>query len=205
MAQPLGTLLRQHLAALRMLLIFTAVTGIAFPLAVTAIAQITFPHRAGGSLVEENGQAVASSLIGQNFDITVNGKDTGRPDPRWFQPRPSAGSYNPLASGASNLGSNNPNLVTQVQRRRAAISTFDHVPPTAVPADALTASGSGLDPDISPAYAYEQADRVAHARGLPPTTVRSLVTAHLQHRALGFLGQEHVDVVQLNHALTRLR
>ncbi|MFD8898599.1 potassium-transporting ATPase subunit KdpC [Streptomyces sp. WAC8370] len=205
MARPLGRTLRQHLAALRILLVFTAVTGLAYPLAVTAIAQLTLPHQADGSLINENGRPVASGLIGQNFHVVQNGQDTGHPDPKWFQPRPSAGSYNPLASGASNLGPNSPALVAQVKERRAAIATFDHVPPGNVPADALTASGSGLDPDISPANAYQQADRVARARKLPPATVHDLVTTHLQQRILGFLGQEHVNVVQLNHALNRLR
>jgi K+-transporting ATPase ATPase C chain len=188
-----------------MLLILTVITGVAYPLAVTGIAQVAFAHRANGSLVEENGHTVASGLIGQSFDIVANGKDTGRPDPRWFQPRPSAGSYDPLTSGASNLGPNNPTLIAQVKRRRAVVSAFDGVPPAAVPVDALTASGSGLDPDISPAYAYEQVARVARARGLPQATVRGLVTAHLQERALGFLGEQHINVVRLNHALSRRR
>ncbi|MEU5715883.1 potassium-transporting ATPase subunit KdpC [Streptomyces sp. NPDC020403] len=204
MSRPLGPVLRQHLAALRMLLVFTVVTGLAYPLAVTGIAQVAFPHHANGSLIDTGGRPVASGLIGQSFPLLQNGEGTGRPDPKWFQPRPSTSSYDPLASGASNLGPNNPTLVARAKERRAALSAFDGVPPGDVPADALTASGSGLDPDISPAYAYEQVDRVARARGLPRSTVRGLVTAHRQRRALGFLGQEHVNTVQLNHALARL-
>ena len=206
MARPLSSLLRQHLAALRMLLVFTVITGIVYPLAVTGIAQAVLPHRANGSLVTAHGRAVASSLLGQSFDLPLKkGQTTGSPDPRWFQPRPSAGSYDPLASGASNLGPNNPDLVTEVRQRRAAVAAFDGVRPGTVPVDALTASGSGLDPDISPAYAYEQVGRVARTRGLAPTVVRGLVDAHVQGRDLGFLGQKHVNVVELNHELSTLR
>jgi K+-transporting ATPase ATPase C chain len=193
-------------AALRMLLVFTVITGIAYPLAVTGIAQVAFPHHANGSLVMTNSRAVASSLLGQTFDLPLKkGQTTGSPDPRWFQPRPSAGSYDPLASGASNLSPNNPDLVTEIRQRRAAVAAFDRVQPGTVPVDALTASGSGLDPDISPAYAYEQVDRVARARGLATAVVRGLVGAHVQGWDLGFLGQKRVNVVELNHELSTLK
>ncbi|MER7989506.1 potassium-transporting ATPase subunit KdpC [Streptomyces noursei] len=200
--------LHHHLAALRILLVFTVITGLAYPLLVTGIAQAGLPHQANGSLLTTNGKLVASSLIGQNFALPKkNPRDPNealRPDPMWFQPRPSAGGYDPMNSGASNLGPNNTTLTTAVRERRAAVAAFDGVPPASVPADAVTASGSGLDPAISPAYAYEQVNRVANARHLAPARVRSLVTQHVQGRVLGFLGRQHVNVVELNHALAGL-
>ncbi|MFI0790327.1 potassium-transporting ATPase subunit KdpC [Streptomyces lydicus] len=201
----LPSALRQHLAALRMLLVFTLITGIAYPLLVTGIAQLAFPHQANGSLIRAHGKPVASRLIGQNFALPKRNprdpKEELRPDPKWFQPRPSAGGYDPRASGASNLGPNNPDLITAVGQRRASVAAFDGVSPGSVPVDALTASGSGLDPDISPAYAYEQVNRVAKARHLPRPRVRKLVADHVQGRVLGFLGQESVNIVELNRAL----
>ncbi|WKK24510.1 potassium-transporting ATPase subunit KdpC [Streptomyces olivoreticuli] len=211
----LPPLLRQHLSALRMLLVFTAVTGVAYPLAVTGIAGAAFGHQAGGSLITVHGTPVASRLLGQNFALPKKNPDdpreTLRPDPMWFQPRPSAadagkgaGPYDPTYSGASNLGPDNPALVKAVDERRTAVAAFDGVDARTVPVDALTASGSGLDPDISPAYAYEQVARVARARGLPARRVGGLVTGHVRGRDLGFLGQEHVDVVELNQDLAHL-
>jgi K+-transporting ATPase ATPase C chain len=208
-ARIIGPLARQHLAALRILLVFTVITGALYPLAVTGIAEAAFPHRANGSLISRNGQVIGSSTIGQNFALPPRrGRTTPPPDPRWFQPRPSAAGpsgYDPTASGASNLGPNDSGLIAMVNRRRAAVAAFDGVPPGSVPVDALTASGSGLDPDISPAYAFEQVPRVARARGLPQAVVHNLVAARVQGRALGFLGQKHVNVVNLNHDLSTLR
>ncbi|MGW1410522.1 potassium-transporting ATPase subunit KdpC [Streptomyces sp. NPDC002403] len=200
----LPPVLQHHLTALRILLVFTVITGIAYPLLVTGISQAGLSHQANGSLLTTNGTPVASSLIGQNFSLPKNGTETPRPDPKWFQPRPSAGGYDPTISGASNLGPNNTDLIRTVEDRRAAVAAFDGVRPASVPADAVTASGSGLDPAISPAYAYEQVDRVAKARHLAPTEVRTLVARHVQGRVLGFLGQERVNVVELNHDLSRL-
>ncbi|MFB8038600.1 potassium-transporting ATPase subunit KdpC [Streptomyces sp. NPDC056004] len=204
----LPPVLRHHLTALRMLLVFTVITGIAYPLLVTGISQAGLSHQANGSLLKTNGTPVASSLIGQNFSLPKRNPqdetETPRPDPKWFQPRPSAGGYDPTASGASNLGPNNTDLIRTVRERRAAVAAFDGVRPESVPVDAVTASGSGLDPAISPAYAYEQVNRVAKARHLAPTKVRKLVARHVQGRVLGFLGQERVNVVELNHDLTRL-
>lgn len=201
--------MRQYLAALRMLLVFTVITGVAYPLAVTGIAQGVFPHQANGSMIKDHGRPVASALIGQNFDLPPRrGQTTPVPDPKWFQPRPSAAGstgYDPTSSGASNLGPNNATLIKTIAQRRAAVAAFDGVRPSSVPADAVTASGSGLDPDISPAYAYEQVDRVAKARGLDPAAVRGLVARHIDGRTLGFLGQQSVNVVRLNHDLTALR
>lgn len=200
---------RHHLAALRMLLVFTVITGIAYPLAVTGIAQQLFPHQANGSMIKDNGRPVASALIGQNFGLPPRtGQTASAPDPRWFQPRPSAAGstgYDPASSGASNLGPNNAALIKTIAQRRAAVAAFDGVRPSSVPADAVTASGSGLDPDISPAYAYEQVNRVAKARGLDPAAVRKLLATRFSGRTLGFLGQERVNVVQLNHDLAALK
>jgi len=197
--------MRTHLAALRMLLVFTVITGIAYPLLVTGVAQAAFSGQANGSLVKQNGKTVGSSLIGQNFNIVKNGKDTGKPDPQWFQPRPSAGGYDPTVSGASNLGPNNTDLIKTIKERKAAVAAFDGVSPDSVPADAVTASGSGLDPAISKAYAYEQVARVAKARGLDTAAVNKLVADNTHSRALGFLGEEYVNVVELNLALADLK
>ncbi|MDT7705295.1 MAG: potassium-transporting ATPase KdpC subunit [Pseudonocardiales bacterium] len=196
---------RQHLAALRALLVFTVLLGIVYPLVITGIGLGIFPSQANGSLVQVNGTTVGSSLIGQPF-VDAN----GNPLPQWFQPRPSAASdpsnsqdpgYNPLFSGASNLGPTNPKLIKNIEARRAAVAAFDGVAPQDVPPDAVTASASGLDPDISPAYAAEQINRVAGARHLPTATVAALVAAHTQGQVLGFLGEPRVDVVELNLAL----
>lgn len=191
---------RQVLAAVRALVVLTVVLGLAYPLLITGIAQVAFPHSANRSLVREGGRVVGSELLGQSFSA---GKT---PLPQWFQPRPSAagGGYDATASSASNLGPENQDLLALVLRRRAAAAAADGVPPSSVPADALTASASGLDPDISPDYAREQVARVATARSLPVAEVRALVEKHVQGRQFGFLGEEHVNVLALNLALQRL-
>jgi K+-transporting ATPase ATPase C chain len=200
---------RQHLAALRALLVFTVLAGIAYPLVITGIAQLALPGQANGSLVRHAGQPVGSSLLGQPFTDAH-----GNPLPQWFQPRPSAAvadpadkadpGYDALASAPSNLGPTNASLITEIGERRIAVAAFDGVAPDAVPPDAVTASASGLDPDISPAYAYQQANRVARVRGLDPAAVRTLVSRHINGRVLGFLGQPRVNVVDLNLALNRI-
>lgn len=203
----LPTSARQHLAALRAVAVLTVLLGLAYPLAVTGVAQLVAPGPANGSLIERDGRVVGSSLIGQAF---VDGQ--GNPLPQWFQPRPSAAvdssnsadpGYNPGFSQPSNKGPSNPDLIKAIDERRAAVAAFNQVPPDRVPADAITASGSGLDPHISPEYAYLQVDRVAKARGLDPNAVRTLVEQHVQGRVLGFLGQPRVNVVELNLALDR--
>lgn len=205
----LPTAVRQHLSALRILLVMTVITGVLYPLAVTGVAQAAFSHKANGSLVEQDGHVVGSSLLGQSFDLPKkdpdNADETARPDPGFFQPRPSAGSYDPLASGASNLGPNDPDLIKTIEQRRKDIAAFDGVSPSSVPVDALTASGSGLDPDISTTYAYEQVNRVAKARGLSPAAVHKLVADHVDGRDLGFMGEPGVNVLLLNKALTAMR
>ncbi|MCX4637761.1 potassium-transporting ATPase subunit C [Streptomyces sp. P9-2B-2] len=151
---------------------------------------------------------VSSRLLGQKFTLPKrnpeNRNEELRPNPKWCQSRSSAGGYDPLASGASALGPNSPELIRTVREPRATVAAFDGVRPSSVPVDAVTASGSGLDPTISPAYAYEQVNRVARARHLTPGRVERVVTDHLQACVLGFLGQENVNVVALNHALAEL-
>ena len=188
-----GTLLRQAGAGLRILLVFTVVTGVLYPLAVWGIGQVAFNDKANGSFVSVDGQEVGSSLIGQSFE-----------GDEWFLPRPSAAGedgYDALASAASNLGPENEDLLAAVEERRAEVAEREGVDPSQVPPDALTASGSGLDPDISPEYALMQVDRVAQARGLDPDEVRELVLDHEQGRDLGFLGEPKVNVLMLNIAL----
>lgn len=193
--------LRQHLAALRALLVFTVVCGIAYPLVMLGIAQAAFGHQANGSLVSYQGRVVGSSLLCQEFTSTK-----GAPLPRYFQPRPSdttGYSCNPLASGGSNLATTGTVLAKTIEARRQQVARFNGVSPAAVPPDAVTASASGLDPQISPAYAYLQVNRVAQARHLNPATVRVLVTRFVQGRNLGFLGEPRVNVLDLNLALDK--
>ncbi|HKD90045.1 MAG TPA: potassium-transporting ATPase subunit KdpC [Streptosporangiaceae bacterium] len=195
---------RQHLAALRGLLVFTVITGIIYPVAMWGLAQGLFHHQANGSLVSYKGRTIGSSLLCQEF---VDAK--GNPLPQYFQPRPSAATSgasndygcNPLFSAASNLGPSNPKLIALIRQRQAAIAKFDHVPVSQIPPDAVTASGSGLDPDISPAYAAIQVDRVAAARHISAAQVRALVSQNTTSRSIGILGQPAVNVLTLNIAL----
>lgn len=194
--------IRMHVAALRALLVFTVILGLGYPLLVTGVSQLAFPNAANGSLVEVNGKVVGSSLIGQNFLDA-----TGNPLPRYFQSRPSAAGktgYDPTSSGASNLGPSNPDLVKAIKERRAQVAQFNGVAESAVPPDAVTTSASGLDPDISPAYAAIQVARVAKARNLSVAQVRQLVDENSYGRTLGFIGDPGVNVLQLNLALDRL-
>ncbi|WP_454049845.1 potassium-transporting ATPase subunit KdpC [Cellulomonas sp. Marseille-Q8402] len=189
------------LVALRALLVLTVVLGIAYPLLVTGLGRL-LPARADGSLVSDaGGTVVGSSLIGQSFSDA-----DGAPLPQYVQPRPSAAGdgYDAAASSGSNLGPENPDLVAAVEDRRAAVAALEGVDPADVPVDALTASGSGLDPHISPAYAELQVPRVARERGLPADEVRALVRAATTGPDLGYLGQAGVNVLELNLALDRL-
>ncbi len=216
----LPSVIRQHLAGLRILLVFTVITGIIYPVVMWGIAEAAFPSQANGSLVKFDNRVVGSSLLCQEF---VDAK--GNPLAQYFQPRPSFaivdwelgthknGQYyventgpnnygcNPLYSSASNLGPTNPAQVQFVKQRQAQISAFDHVPVSKIPADAVTASGSGLDPDISPADAAIQVDRVAAARHISPAQVEALVKQYTTGRTLGFLGEPVVNVLLLNRAL----
>src|SRR5437867_12909902 len=180
-------------AALVSLAVLTLVTGIASPVVVTAIAQLVFPHQANGSLIVKDGKVVGSSLIGQPFD-----------DPKYFWSRPSATSpfgYNAGSSSGSNLSPTNPALVKAVQERVDALRAADPGNTAPVPVDLVTASGSGLDPHISPAAALYQVDRVARARKADEGAVRRLVEAHIEGRWLGVLGEPRVNVLELNLAL----
>lgn len=187
-------------AALRMLLVLTVVTGVVYPLAVTGVGQALFHHQADGSVVTADGRPVGSRLIGQSWNIP----GTDRPDPRWFQGRPSHSGYDPLATGSGQLGASDPRLVREVAAARRQVAAFNGVPESRVPADAVTGSGSAIDPDISPRYARLQAARVARANGLPAARVDKLVEAHVTGRTLGFLGEPRVNVLELNLALREL-
>ncbi|MEZ0093849.1 potassium-transporting ATPase subunit KdpC [Streptacidiphilus sp. EB129] len=208
MAKPLPTPVRNHLTGLRILLLFTVLCGLAYPLAITGISQVAFSNQANGSLVKDgHGKVVGSSLIGQNFTVTSADGKTVSPDPKLFQSRPSAAGtngYDPTASGGTNKGTNDAGLVTTYTQLKSDIATFNHVAESQVPADAITSSGSGLDPDISPAYAGIQVDRVAQANHLTDAQVQALVATYTQGRTLGFLGEPRVDVLNLNIALTKL-
>ena len=184
------TLLRN---ALVLLLLLTAVTGVAYPVAVGGLGHLLFSHEAQGSLIEKDGKVVGSSLIGQNF--TAPGYFWGRPSATTPDP------YNAGASSGSNQGPSNPALTDAAKQRIAALRAADPGNTATVPVDLVTASGSGLDPEISPAAAEYQVSRVATARRLAPAKVRELVAANTKARQLGVLGEPRVNVLELNIAL----
>ena len=204
----LPVIVRQHIAGFRALLVFTVLCGLIYPAVMTGVGQLAFRNQANGSMVSFNGKTVGSSLLCQEFTDAK-----GNPLPQYFQPRPSDAvnpsdktdyGCDPGYSAASNLGPNNPDLVKLIKQRQQAIAAFDHVPVSQIPADAVTASGSGLDPGISPQNAAIQVNRVAAARHLPVSTVRELVAKYTQGRTLGFLGEPAVNVLKLNIALDQL-
>jgi len=197
-----GPLTRPYWVALRAMLVFTVVLGVAYPLAITLIGQLALPAQANGSLVSAaDGTSVGSSLIGQSFTDA-----DGAALPEWFQSRPSAAGagYDASASSGSNWGPENPDLIQAIEDRKASIAELDGVTADEIPADAVTASASGLDPHISPAYALLQVPRVAAARDLPEADVRALVESAEQGRDLGFLGEPTVNVLNLNLELAQL-
>lgn len=182
--------------AFLMLLVLTLITGVAYPLLVTGLAQLVFPKQANGSLLYQDGKLVGSELIGQQFD-----------DPKYFWSRLSATgpfSYNAAASSGSNLGPTNPALLNAVKARVEALRQADSSNTQLIPVDLVTASGSGLDPHISPAAAFYQVPRVARVRHLDEAVVRQLVENHIEGRQLGFLGEPRVNVLKLNLALEAL-
>lgn len=205
-------------AGLRALLVLTVVCGVLYPLAVTGVAQGIFPDKANGSEITENGKVVGSELIGQRYDLPLKkGQETAAPDLKWFQPRPSNGlgtnsvntQYKLILSGATNRSGDNKELIDWVKAAKAAVVKDNSVPghpvsPSDVPADAVTSSGSGLDPAISPAYAQLQVRRVAERNHLPVDRVEKLVEQHTDGRILGFVGEPRVNVLQLNIALEQL-
>jgi K+-transporting ATPase ATPase C chain len=186
--------LRDTVRSLLALAALTLACGIAFPLAVWAVGQVAFSGQADGSLVRQDGRVVGSSLIGQDWKGA-----------RWFHGRPSAGGYDGEASGGSNLGPNSKVLAAQVKERLTAAANENGVAAAQVPADLVTASASGLDPDISLRAALVQVARVARARGVAPARVEALVRSRVHDRTLGFLGSERVNVLELNLALATLR
>lgn len=188
---------RQLLAALRMLLVLSVLTGLAYPLAITGVAQTFFEAKANGSLVLRDGTVVGSRWIGQSFS-----------EARYFHPRPSlaGGGYDSRASGASNKGPTNPDLLAQIGARVTAYRTENRLgPEVAVPVDAVTASASGLDPHISVENARLQAPRVADSRKIQLAVVLKLIDENTDGRGAGFLGEAGVNVLELNLALDRIR
>ncbi|MFE6286504.1 potassium-transporting ATPase subunit KdpC [Streptomyces sp. NPDC057877] len=196
----LATTGRTAWAALRMLLVLTVLTGVGYPLAVTGIGQALFHDQANGSLVQVDGHEVGSKLIGQSWNLP----GTDRPDPQWFQGRPSHSGYDPLSTGSSQLGASDPTLVKDVKAAKKRVAAFNGVPESEVPKDAVTGSASAIDPHISPDYADIQVRRVAEANGVSVAQVRKLVDEHTDGRTLGFMGEPHVNVLELNIALREL-
>jgi K+-transporting ATPase ATPase C chain len=177
-----------------MLLIFTVITGVIYPLVVTGLAQVIFPSQSNGSLITVNGKTYGSELIGQHFS-----------DPKYFWGRLSAAGYNAAASSGSNYGPMNPDLMKAIQARIDALKTADPTNTLPIPVDLVTASGSGLDPQISVAAALYQVHRVASARGLSEAQIKALVAQYTEGRQFGFLGESRVNVLLLNLALDNLK
>lgn len=208
-------------AGLRALLVLTLVCGVIYPLVVTGIAQVAFGNKANGSEIKSGGKVVGSELIGQTYNLPKkdpnNADEQAQPDLKWFQPRPSNGlgantlntQYQLVISGATNLSGDNDKLIKQVKDAKDAVvkdnSTAGYqVNPADVPADAVTSSGSGLDPQISPAYAKIQVHRVAEQNHLDVKQVEKLVSENTDGRILGFIGEPGVNVLKLNIALKEL-
>ncbi|WP_456698359.1 potassium-transporting ATPase subunit KdpC [Aeromicrobium sp. P5_D10] len=180
---------RQSFVGLKVLLVMTVVLGVLYPAAVWGVGQVALHDRSNGQMVSAGGQDVGSRLIGQDFASA---------GPQWFHGRPSAPEYDALASAPSNLGPSNPDLLAAIKDRQSAIAALEGIAVSQIPADAVTASGSGLDPYISPEYAALQVDRIARERGLPSEQVERLVEDATSGRQFGFLGESKVNVLELN-------
>ncbi|MER5536753.1 potassium-transporting ATPase subunit C [Streptomyces mirabilis] len=205
-------------AGLRALLVLTVVTGVLYPLAITGVAQGLFSDKANGSEIKADGKVVGSSLIGQSYNLPLKkGQETPDADLKWFQGRPANGlgtnsvntQYKLILSGATNRSGDNKDLIDWVTAAKKAVIKDNSVngytvKPSDVPADAVTSSGSGLDPDISPKYADIQVHRIAEKNGLPVAQVQKLVDEHTDGRTLGFMGEPRVNVLELNIALKAL-
>ncbi|MFD9286702.1 potassium-transporting ATPase subunit C [Streptomyces mirabilis] len=205
-------------AGLRALLVLTVVTGVLYPLAITGVAQGLFPGKANGSEIKADGKVVGSSLIGQSYNLPLKkGQETPDADLKWFQGRPANGlgansvntQYKLILSGATNRSGDNKDLIDWVTAAKKAVIKDNSVngytvKPSDVPADAVTSSGSGLDPDISPKYADIQVHRIAEKNGLSAARVQKLVDEHTEGRTLGFMGEPRVNVLELNIALKEL-
>ncbi|WP_432140959.1 potassium-transporting ATPase subunit KdpC [Streptomyces sp. bgisy084] len=200
MNNSVASTLRLAWASLRILLVLTVVCGVIYPLAITGIAQGLFHDKANGSEVKVDGKVVGSELIGQSWNI----EGTDKPDPRWFQGRPSNSGYDPLATGSSQLGAGDPTLVKNVKAAKEQVATFNGVPQSEVPKDAVTGSASAIDPGISPDYAEIQVHRVAKNNRLSVAQVEKLVKANTDGRTAGFLGEPAVNVLKLNIAVKEL-
>lgn len=189
---------KQVIRSVLMLIILTAITGLIYPLVMTGLAQALFPGQANGSISQVDGKAIGSMLIGQSFT-----------QPEYFHGRPSAAGqdgYDAASSSGSNLGPTNQKLIDAAKERMEAIRSINELDTTQkIPADAVLASASGLDPHITPEYAYLQAQRIAKARGLKIETVQSLIASQVEGRQLGFLGEPRVNVLKLNLALDTLK
>ncbi|BDM70793.1 potassium-transporting ATPase KdpC subunit [Streptomyces nigrescens] len=200
MNNSVASTLRLAWASLRVLLVLTVLCGVLYPLAVTGIAQGLFHDKANGSEVKVDGKVVGSELIGQSWNI----KGTDKPDPKWFQGRPSHSNYDPMATGSSQLGASDPTLVKNVKAAKKQVAEFNGVPQSEVPKDAVTGSASAIDPGISPDYAEIQVKRVARHNGLSVSQVEKLVKDNTDGRTAGFLGEPAVNVLKLNIAVKEL-
>ncbi|WP_431041759.1 potassium-transporting ATPase subunit KdpC [Streptomyces sp. P1-3] len=195
---------RLVVAAFRALLVLTVVTGVLYPLVITGVAQGAFHDKANGSMIKVDGKEVGSKLIGQTYNLPAKEGEEPKPDPKFFQGRPSNSGYDPLTTGSSQLGTSDSDLVGMVRKAKAQVADFNKVEESDVPKDAVTGSSSAIDPHISKKYAEIQIKRVAKHNGLTEAQVEQLVKDNTEGRTAGFLGEPHVNVLKLNIAVQKL-